>query len=140
MDKMMRYRALMLAAIVVFAASMFAFGLALRAHGRDLTGKWAQADPALKQWFSGLESKQGANCCSSADGIRIDDAEWKRSDKPGFPFQVVIDGEWRDVPENSVVQGPNKVGYAMVWPVYAYRADGKLYFSGMRCFLPGTEG
>lgn len=40
--------------------------------------------------------------------------------------------EWVDVPDDSVITEPNKVGHALVWP---YRRDGKL--NQIRCFMPG---
>jgi len=48
---------------------------------------------------------------------------------------VRIDGEWVDVPNDAVVDGPNRAGRTMVWPYYL---NGALV--GVRCFLPGSMG
>ena len=101
-----------------------------RAHPRDLDGRYA-ASP-LKSWFDGLQNKAGGNCCSIADGYRIDDADWDIKDEQ---YRVRINGQWMIVPPEALVTVPNKVGRAMVWPVQD--VEGKTV---IRCFMPGVMG
>ena len=49
-------------------------------------------------------------------------------------YRVGIDGEWVDVPNEAVVDGPNRAGRTMVWPYYL---DGH---PKARCFVPGSMG
>ena len=47
---------------------------------------------------------------------------------------------WIDVPDDSVITEPNKVGRTMVWPVYVdgYQDDGFYRGVWIRCFMPGS--
>jgi hypothetical protein len=104
--------------------------LATAAPARDPDGRWAQSP--YKQWFDSLTNRQGLGCCSDADGIRLDDPEW-RCEHAGRCF-VKLDGVWREVPPDAILDTSNIVGYAMVWRL----PDGR---GGIiiRCFLRGTE-
>lgn len=82
--------------------------------------------PDLNGWFRSLHSKGGAWCCNGDDA---EEAEW---DTAGDKYHVRIDGEWIDVPDEAIVEGPNKVGVAKVWRSYM---DGH---PGVRCFMPGS--
>ncbi|OAF05477.1 hypothetical protein AYJ54_00800 [Bradyrhizobium centrolobii] len=82
--------------------------------------------PELSDWFRSLHSKGDAWCCNGDDA---DMAEW---DTMGGRYRVRIDGQWIDVPDDAVVEGPNRVGGARVWSWYQ---DGK---PAVRCFLPGS--
>ena len=95
------------------------------ASARD-DGRYA-ASP-LKPWFDQLRSDKGP-CCSDADGSVIADADWDTRDQH---YRVRLQGEWIDVPDDAVIKEPNRVGRAMVWPMYL---DGK---PSVRCFLPGS--
>jgi len=99
-------------------------------------GQYAQNSPELKEWFNGLTSKQGNNCCSMADGRRIDDADWDIDDKGNYKVQ--IDGTWYEVPDNAVVRSRNRVGYAVVWPAMMTDQTGK-QITYIRCFMAGTQ-
>jgi hypothetical protein len=93
---------------------------------------WLVHDPArpeLNGWFMGLSSGKGP-CCDGSDAMRLDDVDWESRDGH---YRVRLDGEWVDVPDSAVVDGPNRAGPTMVWP---YRKDGKL--DQVRCFLPGS--
>lgn len=98
-----------------------------RAHGRDLDGRYAQSP--LKPWFDTLSSKGGGPCCSQSDGHVVDDPDW--SVKDGH-YTVRLDGEWVDVPDDTVIKEPNKAGRTMVWPMYL---NGRPV---VRCSLPGV--
>jgi hypothetical protein len=80
----------------------------------------------LDGWFKSLHSKGGAWCCNGDDA---EEAEW---DTAGGKYRVRIDGKWIDVPDEAIVEGPNRVGGARVWSMHQ---DGK---PAVRCFLPGS--
>ena len=42
---------------------------------------------------------------------------------------------WVDVPDDAVINVPNKVGRTMVWPVYN---DFNYPEVSIRCFMPGS--
>lgn len=88
--------------------------------------------PELNGWFMGLQSKGKAACCDGSDALRLDDVDWDSKDGH---YRVRLEGEWVDVPDSAVVDGPNRAGPTMVWP---YRHDGKL--NQIRCFMPGAQG
>lgn len=89
------------------------------------------AHPELNAWFDGLTNGSGGPCCDGTDAKRVDDADWESEDGH---YRVRIDGEWVDVPDGSVIRGPNKAGRTMVWPYYL---DGH---PRARCFAPGPMG
>lgn len=121
----MKIRTLCLAAIVL--AAFFMLASTFRAWPRD-DGRWAQSP--LKQWFDNLRSERGT-CCSNADGMRLDDVDWEMADGT---YRVRIDGRWFDVPDDAVINEPNRYGPAVVWP---YRGPaGHLL---IRCFLRGAQ-
>jgi hypothetical protein len=93
-----------------------------RAHDHD--------HPELNSWYESLHSGKGP-CCDGSDAKRVDDADWDTQDGH---YRVRIDGEWVDVPNEAVVDGPNRAGHAMVWPYYL---DGH---PKPRCFMPGSMG
>jgi hypothetical protein len=96
--------------------------------------------PELQDWFMGLASKNKVACCDGGDATRIEDADWEskaghyRVRLPRSPqgYGVGEAGVWVDVPDEAVVEVPNKDGRTLVWPYYV---------NGMpvvRCFLPGS--
>ena len=95
-------------------------------YARDPDGRYAHSP--LKEWFDSLRSGKGP-CCSDADGSALSDADWES--RSGH-YRVRIEGEWVDVPEESVITEPNRVGRTMVWPIRGY---GGLT---IRCFMPGS--
>ena len=97
------------------------------AFGRD-DGRYANSP--LKPWFDSLRSGKGP-CCSDADGSVVTDADWESRDGR---YRVKIEGEWYDVPDDSVITAPNLYGRAMVWPMKGW---GGL---SIRCFMPGPMG
>lgn len=107
-----------LATIIAFVFLVSALLGAARAHDHN--------HPDLNGWFRSLHSKGGAWCCTGDDA---EEAEW---DTAGGKYRVRIDGQWIDVPDEAIVEGPNKVGAAKVWRTYM---DGH---PGVRCFLPGS--
>lgn len=85
----------------------------------------------LNGWFKSLESRAKAPCCDGSDATRLDDVDWESK---GGRYRVRIDGEWVDVPESAVIDGPNLAGQTMVWPTWS---DGK---RTVRCFIAGALG
>ncbi len=97
------------------------------AQARD-DGRYAGSP--LKPWFDQLKSPRG-RCCSDADGRALSDPDWEMA---GGHYRVRLEGEWVDVPDDALVDEPNRYGQAMVWP---YHADGKPM---ILCFMPGANG
>ncbi len=116
--------------IICFSVSMC--GVSDPAFDRDY-GQYTQVSPETKEFFNSLKSGNGIPCCDTSDGRRIDDADWDTQDNH---YRVRIEGEWYDVPTEAVVNSPNKVGYAVVWPVPTNSGNSRKYF--IRCFIPGT--
>lgn len=97
-------------------------------------GRFVQADPLIKKWIEGLKDKKGEGCCNTADGFPVSDTEWKiKNDK----YWVYILDDWYEVPEDAVLDTPNRLGIAMVW-WYPTFADGKK-IPKIRCFMRGLE-
>lgn len=105
------------AAVVLFALGCCAF-----AHDHNR--------PGLDSWYSGLRSKNGL-CCGgpSVDATTLDGPDWDTKDGR---YRVRLNGEWHDVPLDSVLTEPNKDGRALVWPITD--EDGSIT---IRCFMPG---
>jgi len=99
-----------------------------QALARD-DGRYAQAP--LNGWFSQLRSGKGL-CCDGADGKRVNDVDY---DRDATGYRVRLDGQWVRVPDDAIVDVPNRAGFAMVWPYTD--ADGKVT---IRCFMPGALG
>jgi hypothetical protein len=58
----------------------------------------------------------------------VEDPDWKSSNGH---YQVRIENDWVEVPDNAVITEPNKFGRTMVWPLRAKDLT-------IRCFLPGS--
>lgn len=86
--------------------------------------------PDLNNWFMSLQSKGKVSCCDGSDAMRLDDVDWDAKDGH---YRVRLQGEWVDVPDSAVVEGPNRAGPTMVWPYYL---NGSM--RGVRCFMPGS--
>ena len=127
--------------LIGFIAPMGLWLMPLTALGRDLDGRYTNSP--LKPWFDQLKSRNGS-CCSNADGYVVEDADWEaknghyRVRVPEGPNSKVM--VWIDVPDDSVITEPNKVGRTMVWPVYVdgYQDDGFYRGVWIRCFMPGS--
>jgi hypothetical protein len=104
---------------------------AIPAAARD-DGRWANS--GNKDWFDSLRSDNGP-CCSDADGSAVSSPDW---DIVEGHYRVRLLGRWCDVPDTALVKVPNRVGHAMVWPVYQH-ALGGIGSVSIRCFMPGSE-
>jgi hypothetical protein len=103
-----------------------------KAHSRD-NGQYAGSPN--KAWFDSLRSVKGP-CCSDADGHVLTDVDWESHDGH---YRVRIDGEWWDVPDEAVLQQPNRDGRTIVWPMYQSFFGGNLSVQ-IRCFIVGAQG
>jgi len=83
--------------------------------------------PELDPWLKSLHSKGKAWCCDGSDTDAIDD--WEAS---GKGYRVKFRGQWFDVPEEAIVDGPNKSGGALLWMNKGYAGQ------SVRCFMPGS--
>ena len=95
--------------------------------------------PELSAWFKSLANSHGTPCCDGSDATRIEDVDWQTVCEAGTAechYQVRLEGNWWDVPPTAVVQSGNRVGPALVWPVY-YQEHDKIAVR-IRCFLPGA--
>lgn len=88
----------------------------------------------LKTWFDQLASKKGM-CCSFADGVTVKDVDWDTAtgDDGKTHYRVFLEGGWVPVPDEAVIEEPNRYGPAVVWP---YR--GPEPGINIRCFMPGA--
>lgn len=108
-------------AIVTIGVMMIVFMVMSSARAHD------HNRPFLNDWLKGLHSKSKALCCDGSDTDAIEDWETKDS-----RYRVKFRGQWYDVPETALVDGPNKGGDALLWMNKGY-----LGFS-VRCFMPGS--
>lgn len=82
----------------------------------------------LSPWYQQLKSGKGP-CCDGSDYNHVADVDWKRD---GGHYQVRLEGQWVDVPDEAVLTGPNLDGRTLVWPTWS---NG---LRAIRCFLPGV--
>jgi hypothetical protein len=104
---------------------------------------WAhdKQHPSLTDWFKSLNNSQGTPCCDGSDATRIEDVDWQTVCEAGTGqchYQVRLEQAWWNVPDESVIKTPNRVGPALVWPIF-YGTKGKADFNVLiRCFIPGS--
>src|SRR3954470_12792054 len=97
-DRAARARRTLARVVAVAIVAVLGVGCAF---ARD-DGRYAQSKH--KDWFNQLKSKGGALCCSDADGTALSDVDWETRDNH---YRVRINGEWIDVPDESVIIEPN---------------------------------
>lgn len=122
-----------LAALLLFMAFAIAvvfivLGTA-RVWSAGSSEKWGH-DPATSQWFRNLRSPRGFPCCDYADGTRIEDPDYMENDDGSY--EVNARGGWVHIDKERVVDGTNRVGYAILW---WGMGSPQPY-----CFLPGSRG
>lgn len=84
--------------------------------------------PELKDWFMHLHSGHGP-CCDGSDATHVADPDWENN---SGHYKVRIEGKWVDVPDDAVINEPNKEGTALVW---VFHLQGEAV---IRCFMPGA--
>lgn len=98
----------------------------------------------LTPWFKQLKSHKGM-CCDGMDALHLRDVDWEVKDghyrvripKDGADMAKAVAGEtvetiWIDVPDDAVIEEPNRDGATLVWPLYGYGGV------SIRCFMPGS--
>lgn len=109
--------------LALIAAGLVALMLVLTAH-------FARAHdhdrPELTPWLKSLHAKDKTWCCDGNDTDAIEDWETK-----GNRYRVKFRGQWFDVPEGALVDGPNNGGDALLWMNKGYSGV------SVRCFMPG---
>lgn len=115
------------------------FGTSLYAHDYQ--------HPEMSGWYKSLRSGKGP-CCDGSEAQHLAVDEWATQEKiapngyraltPDSHYRVRIDGEWLDVDDSAVVDGPNKdpEGRALVWTYFMWENTGRI--TKIRCFMPGT--
>ncbi len=83
--------------------------------------------PERNDWLKSLHGANKTWCCNGNDTDEIDSWETK-----GSSYRVKFRGQWFDVPEGAIVDGPNKGGDALLW---MNKGMGGL---SIRCFMPGS--
>jgi len=109
-----------------------ALALALSSHAVPAVdrGQWSNVHPEVREWFKSLKNSNGISCCDTADGVRIEDPDWKEN--VDGSYEVYARGGWQHIDQKHVIQGTNKVGYAVLfWPSF---------FKNPICFVPGSGG
>jgi len=129
---------------LLFILAVLAAACPALAH--DPSGYWAReaqagrAPPA--EWWKSLHAPNGGiPCCDIADGQRVEDVDWDtQRGEDGKPrYRVRLIGKWIDVPDDAVIDEPNRYGPAVVWPVFADDGEGHhVAVAFIRCFLPGA--
>lgn len=129
-----RRHAFFIFAGTLLAAAFVLLILAISApsHARDF-GQHAQASPEIRDWVRGLKDRNGHGCCNTADGFPAEEVEWSAT---AGGYSVVIEGQRYPVPPAALLDGPNKIGRAMVWWIRLSPGGSIL----IRCFIPGTMG
>lgn len=74
-------------------------------------------------------------CCNEFDGRPPDDLIW---DADGKHYRVKLLGQWVEVPDDKVLDIPNKWGVAVVWYSVTSRSGTVEKIFNIRCFLPGA--
>jgi hypothetical protein len=72
----------------------------------------------MDNWFNSLSSKKAGSCCSNFDG-RPPEAIVRTSDNH---YRVMLEGQWIEVPDDAVLDVPNKYGKAVVWYTKSWRS------------------
>ena len=107
--------------IIPIAAALVLLAIGVNARAHD------HSRPGLNDWLKSLTSKKNVWCCDGNDTDAIDAWETK-----GERYRVRFRGQWFDVPDDAVVDGPNKGGDALLWMNKGYSGI------SVRCFMPGS--
>jgi hypothetical protein len=103
-------------------------------QARD-TNPHRQIRPEIKVWIEALTDQYGIGCCATADGFRPREIAWNIT---ASSYRVKVGTQWLDVPDEAVVKGPNRLGYAVAWLEYDWDINTGEMTPSIRCFLPGA--
>jgi hypothetical protein len=91
--------------------------------------------PEIKTWIEALTDQHGIGCCAIADGTRPREITW---DITASSYRVKVGTQWLSVPDEAVIKGPNRLGYAVAWIDYDWDINTGGMTLSVRCFLPGA--
>lgn len=120
--------ALVAALLILAAAALAAVAFSWGAYARD-TGQWGH-DAATSEWFKSLRAPNGIPCCDYADGVRLEDPDWREN--PDGSYAVFAKGAWHAIDKDHIITATNRVGYAIVW--------WPEHWDHPSCFMPGAKG
>lgn len=133
---------LILIAVGLVSLVLLVSALVGRAHAHD------HNRPDLNGWYHGLHSRGNSWCCDGPgkDALHLSEADWETKDghyRVKIPVNAeafeqalkgkTVDTMWADVPDNAIIDEPNKAGVTLVWPTY-----GGYMGAQVRCFIPGS--
>lgn len=98
------------------------------------TAKHRQVSPEIERWIKALADQNGIGCCATADGLKPQKISW---DIAEGAYRVKVGKQWLFVPDEAVVKGPNRLGYAVVWLESDWDIGTGEKTTFVRCFLPG---
>ena len=101
----------------------------------DDTGHYRQVSTEIKAWTEALTNEVGIGCCTIESGLIPEEIEW---DISANSYRVKVDGQWLFVPDEAIIKGPNRLGYAAVWFEIDHDLEFEEYTVSIRCFLPGA--
>jgi hypothetical protein len=94
-----------------------------------------QVRSEIEAWIETLTDQHGVGCCATADGLRPREIAW---DITASSYRVKVGTQWLFVPDEAVIKGPNRLGYAVAWLEYDWDIDSGAKTISVRCFLPGA--
>ena len=100
----------------------------------------------LSKWFEKLHDRNGDLCCDGSEAMHLSEVDWEtkgnryRVRVPTTPGGFVramagatnVETEWVYVPDDAVIEEPNRANVTLVWPLYFPMGV------SVRCFVPGT--
>jgi len=98
------------------------------------TAQRRQVSPEIERWIKALTDQYGIGCCATADGLKPQAIGW---DITEGAYRVKVGKHWLFVPDEAVVKGPNRLGYAVVWLENDWDIGTGEKTTFVRCFLPG---
>lgn len=99
-------------------------------------GRFAQVDPATREWFRSQKvpggPQRGMSCCDIADGVHAE--EQVRNGEYWFRYETRegVKVDWQRAGPDQLITEPNTFGFPVVW---YWHKDGKLE---VRCAIPGA--
>jgi hypothetical protein len=117
------------------AVTAFFLCLPLATVQARVSDRHHQIRPEIKAWIETLTDQRGIGCCATADGLRLREIAW---DITANSYRVKVGTQWLFVPDEAVIKGPNRLGYAVAWLEYDWDINSGEMTLSVRCFLPGA--